>query len=83
MNTTNILLVEPPITYEWHGGFGATLKSYERGVTVGTVRRIGHFNFYAYMVSKRFMKQSEIAWALAEEDVTAERIREVRRRLFP
>ena len=71
--------------YVWSGGFGATLKSCEAGVVVGTMRRIGKFSFYAYAVHEKlvwFSRKRFVSWSLAEDNVTAERLREVRQSLM-
>ena len=66
------------VTYEWSGGFGAVLKSRERGVKVGTVRYICRQTLYAYnvMTRPRWGKR-EVWWSMPDTDsrVTMEDIR--------
>lgn len=66
--------------YHWRGGFGAVIKSYERGVRVGDVRMIEGDTYYAFMVQPRWLRRSEISWSL--KPISAERVREIRRALF-
>jgi hypothetical protein len=57
--------------YEWCGGFGAIVKSYERGVQQGDVRIIGDEMLYAYLVYRRRFRPAEVCWTLIEPTIDA------------
>ena len=67
-------------TYQWCGGFGAILKSYEHGVRRGDVRMIGDELFYAYIVYPRWLAPSEVCWTV--QAPSAEAIRALREKLL-
>jgi len=66
--------------YEWAGGFGAVIKSYERGVKIGTMRFIEDATLYAYLVYPRRFRPAEVCWTFRKP--TAEAIRAFRCRVF-
>lgn len=67
--------------YEWSGGFGAVVKSYEHGVTIGTLRFIENATLYAYLVyPRRWFRAPEVCWTFREP--TVEAIRDFRKRVF-
>lgn len=68
------------VRYVWSGGYGAVIRSFERGVRHGDVRVIGDDLLYAYLVYPRFMRPSEVCWTFIEP--TNERITEFHRKLF-
>jgi hypothetical protein len=70
------------ITYNWYGGFGAIFQSYEHNVIIGTMRRIGKYNFYAHIVDKERFSTPVVSWTLAEDNLTAEKIREIKNSFF-
>lgn len=66
--------------YKWSGGFGAILKSYERGVRVGDVRVIGDELLYAYLVYPRWFGRAEVCWTQPKPSV--EGIHDLQRKFF-
>ncbi len=74
------------VEYEWSGGFGAILKSRERGVKVGDLRMIGEVPFYAYRVDSAgdswFWEKPEIMWTIPNDFLTPEWIRAFKAALF-
>lgn len=66
--------------YRWCGGYGAVVKSFERGVRIGDVRIIGEDLLYAHLVYPRFLRPYEVCWTFIEP--TNERINEFHRKLF-
>ena len=72
------------IEYEWCGGFGAVLISYERGVRQGTMRRIGTGNFYASRIWTRGLcgfRPPQISW-LPDQEIDLTWIQQYKRELF-
>lgn len=62
-------------TYEWCGGYGGIIKSYEYGVKKGQTRVIEDILFYAYSNYGR-----EINWSVI--DVDADKIRMIKSKLL-
>jgi hypothetical protein len=67
-------------TYYWSGGFGAVVKSFERGVSIGDIRVIAGNRLYVYLLYPRRFRASEVCWTF--EKPTIERIRDFRRHVF-
>jgi hypothetical protein len=67
-------------TYLWCGGFGAVVKSFERGVTEGDLRVIAGSRLYAYIVYPRRFRPSEVCWTF--EKPTIERIIAFQKHVF-
>lgn len=67
-------------TYDWHGGFGAVVKSFERGVSQGDMRVIVGERFYAYLVYPCWFGKPGVCWTF--EEPTIERIRAFRAHVF-
>jgi hypothetical protein len=57
--------------YEWHGGFGAIVKSRERGVQQGDVRIIGDEMMYAYLVYPKRFRAPEVCWSVIAPTIEA------------
>jgi hypothetical protein len=71
------------VRYRWIGGFGAVIKSDERGVSRNTVRQFGEQQLHAYMVygpSWFGLRKQEISWTFASP--TIEQINAFGRLLF-
>lgn len=69
--------------YQWDGGFGAILKSYERNVRKGDVRMICGIPFHVANVwSMGGFRKPEVCWSIPDPWLTAEWIREFKRRIF-
>lgn len=54
-------------TYEWRGGYGAVIVSYERGLKAGDVRCIKGIIFTVFKVDKRGffnLGKPEVCWTL-------------------
>jgi len=66
--------------YEWMGGLGSIIRSYERGVKQGDVRIIDDMLFYAYRVGAWFITGRNISWTI--QNVTVEKVREIKERLL-
>lgn len=69
------------VEYTWVGGFGAILRSVERGRKYGDVRMIDGTLYYVYIISKRgWCSAPEISWTI--RDPTTEKITEIKTKLF-
>lgn len=68
------------VEYAWSGGFGAVIKSFERGVKLNEVRMIGGIVFYAYTVGRSGWL-SEIAWC-PQQEIDAQWIRDFKAAMF-
>lgn len=75
--------------YTWSGGFGAILKSYEKGVKPGEIRMIAGIPFYAYQVSNpelalfSFLKsKKEVWWTIPSQHLSSEWIRDFKRAIM-
>ena len=68
------------IEYTWSGGFGAVLKSYERGVKKNEVRMIGRIVFFAFNVSSSGIRR-EVSWC-PQEKIDAEWLRNLKSAIF-
>ena len=66
--------------YEWFGGFGSILVSYERGIHIGDVRIIGDTIFFCYSIEWGFWK-NRINWSIPG-DLTANTLRKIKRAIF-
>jgi hypothetical protein len=84
LNTSNLKFTYIDQNYEWCGGFGAAVKSYERGVKQNDIRCFGNTMMHAYYVEKRLfgLLKSEVWWSLIGKENTAENIREFRQKIF-
>jgi hypothetical protein len=83
MSADNIEVTIDDQIYEWVGGFGSILKSWERGVRVGDVRCIYGEFFHARFIydnSWTWFARMEVCWTL--RDVSVERIQEFRQSLL-
>ena len=58
------------VTYEWRGGFGSVIQSYENGVTIGTVRYVCGQLVYAYIVEAHRFGPDRISWSIPDVDAT-------------
>lgn len=79
MAADNLRFTSDGREYEWFGGYGAVIRSCERGVEKGTMRVIHGEIMYAYVVYPRLWR-SEVGWTFLEP--TNERIREFRDKVF-
>lgn len=71
------------VTYEWFGGLGCVVRSYERGIKNGDVRIIHDGMFYARVYQVGWLRTPEISWVPAfEEDQCLDFIRSFKKRLF-
>jgi hypothetical protein len=71
------------VEYEWGGGFGAIIKSRERGVKVGDMRMIGGVPFYAYMLHREWQwSKPEVWWSIPNPHLTSEWIRAFKDAVF-
>lgn len=77
------------VDYTWGGGFGAILKSYEKGVKPGDIRMIAGVPFYVYMVEDMkfsfwpFLKnRQEVYWTIPNNHLSSEWIREFKKVIF-
>jgi hypothetical protein len=68
--------------YQWLGGFGAIFSSRERGLQPGDVRMIGDELFYVFAVEATRWRTPKVSWTQPNSRLSAEHIRELRRRLF-
>lgn len=75
--STNIRFTVDGREYTWCGGFGAIIKSKERGVKQGECRVIGDILFFAYTVCYN----KDIAWSVPGR-TTAEQIREIKQKFL-
>jgi hypothetical protein len=73
--------------YEWGGGFGNILSSYENGVEQGQCRVIVNRIFYAFMIERKVLDRrtlktsSRISWSVPGRP-TAELLREIKAEIF-
>lgn len=79
MAADNLRFTSDGRTYQWFGGYGAVIRSFERGVTLGTMRVIHGEEMYAYVVYPGWWRR-EVGWTFLEP--TNERIREFREKVF-
>lgn len=77
------------VDYTWGGGFGAIIKSYEKGVKPGDVRMIAGVPFYVYMVEDTtfswipfLKKQREVYWTIPNRHLSSEWIRNFKKVIF-
>lgn len=69
--------------YEWSGGYGAVIKSYEWGVRRGDVRCILGRLFHAYLVyPSRLFAPREVCWSFIGDALSNEAIRAFRAEVF-
>lgn len=68
------------VEYTWFGGFGAVMKSFERGVKLNEVRMIGNVVFYAYLVGRSGWLR-EISWC-PQQEISAQWIRDFKAAVF-
>lgn len=68
------------VRYWWVGGYGAVIKSFERGMKIGDVRVIGEDMLYVYLIYPRFWRTPEVCWTFI--DPTNECINKFRQKLF-
>ena len=68
------------VEYTWSGGFGAVLKSHERGVKKNDVRMIGKIVFFAFMVSNSGWLR-EVSWC-PQREIDAEWLRRLKAAIF-
>lgn len=54
------------VEYNWHGGFGAVIKSYERGRKVGDLRSIGNIVFKVSYIHGNIFRR-EVCWIPVEK----------------
>lgn len=80
MAADNLRFTSEGREYEWFGGYGAVVRSYERGVQRGDMRVIHGEVMYAYLVYPKGLHRPEVAWTFLEP--TNERIREFRDKVF-
>lgn len=75
--------------YTWSGGFGAILKSYEKGVKKGEIRMIAGVPFYAYTIRDMgivlfsFLKrEQEVCWTISNNHLSIEWIRDFKKAIL-
>lgn len=77
-----LICVIDGINYEWVGGFGCILKSWERKVKQGEMRVIGDVIFHATRVYKHFLApKKEICW-ITLDNYSIENIRAIKKEIF-
>lgn len=54
--------------YEWNGGLGSTIASYENRRNVGDVRYIGKHPLKVFMITRRLYGGDRVCWCSATED---------------
>lgn len=72
------------VEYTWGGGFGAVLKSRERGMRSGDIRMILDIPMHVFTVydAEWFWQKPEVSWTIPTAYISAEWIREFKRVVF-
>lgn len=85
IDARNLRIKIDGVEYEWGGGFGAIIKSWERGIKLGDMRMIGNVPFYCYMFGLKrrgVFGPPEVCWSIPSPYLTTEWIRSFKRALF-
>lgn len=76
----NLTFMSDGRVYHWSGGFGAVVKSFERGVQKGDTRIIEGELMYVYLVYPRRFRPAEVCWTFIAPQIGA--IRSFRAKVF-
>ena len=86
VETRNLRCEISGVEYKWSGGFGAIIKSYERGLKPGDVRMIADVPFHVYTVCRGprwwWWQKPEVFWTIPNAHLSVEWIRAFKSAIF-